>query len=122
MQPPLLDEYLSHGAIVAPGELKSVGPAANFAYCNHLCCVQTCCMSEALTPTALSIKAGISVPYASQILSDKPKQARTPSRSLAIHIFRKTGWRHDSIAALSDAEIDVLERLEPWASSAERAA
>lgn len=67
-----------------------------------------------MTPTELSKAAGISVPYASQILSGDPASARTPSRALAIHIWRKTDWRHDSIADLTDEQIAMLEELEPW--------
>ena len=53
---------------------------------------------------------GISQSYASMILTG----SRVPPRSLAIRIFRATGWRHDSIAELSDEQIDVLEQVEPW--------
>lgn len=69
-------------------------------------------------PTDLSRAVGISVPYASQILTDEPDSARTPSRSLAIHIFKRTGWRHASISGLSEAEIALLEKLEPWGRAA----
>lgn len=67
-------------------------------------------MSDTIQPTALAKVVCISVPYASQILSGE----RQPSRPLAIHIFRKTGWRHPLIADLTDDQIDVLERIEPW--------
>jgi hypothetical protein len=40
---------------------------------------------------------------------------RTPPRSLAIHIFRVTGWRHPAIADLTDEQIITLEAIEPWA-------
>lgn len=63
-----------------------------------------------LRPTEFAEKAGISLPYASQILGG----SRNPSRPLAIHILRRTGWRHDSIADLSDQQIDMLEQIEPW--------
>ena len=65
---------------------------------------------ETITPTKLSEAAGISVPYAWQIMNGK----RAPSRPLAIHILRKTGWRHDLIADLSDEQIAMLEQIEPW--------
>ena len=39
---------------------------------------------------------------------------RKPSRPLAIHIFRRTGWRHELIANLSDEDMETLERLEPF--------
>jgi hypothetical protein len=56
------------------------------------------------------IALGVSQAYASMIVSGKMK----PSRPLAIHILRCTGWRHPSIADLTDAQIDVLEQVEPW--------
>lgn len=60
--------------------------------------------------TDLSVAAGISVSYANEILSKK----RTPSRALAIHIYRKTGWRHESIAELSEEDMATFERHEPF--------
>lgn len=67
-----------------------------------------------MTPTQLSKAAGISVPYASQIISNE----RNPSRSLAIHILRTAGFRHAVLDGLSDAEIEMLERIEPYAGKA----
>lgn len=58
----------------------------------------------------LAAAADISKSYASEILNDK----RTPARSLAIHIFRRTGWRHPSIADLTDDQMLMLEQIEPW--------
>lgn len=63
-----------------------------------------------ITPTALAEAAGISLSYASQIISGK----RQPARSLAIHIFRKTGWRHSLLDGLSNDQLDVLEAVDPW--------
>lgn len=54
--------------------------------------------------------AGISQPYASLIL----KGERKPARPLAIHIFRRTGWKHESIADLTEEQIEFLEQLEPY--------
>lgn len=71
-----------------------------------------------MTPTELTKAAGISMPYASQILSGE----RPPSRPLAIHIFRRTGWKHDVIADLSGDQIDLLESVAPWKPMSERAA
>ena len=62
----------------------------------------------------LAEKAGISKSYASEIVNDQ----RRPSRPLAIHIFRKTGWRHAVIASLTDAQIETLEAVEPWGRAA----
>lgn len=58
----------------------------------------------------LAAAAGISKSYASEILNDK----RDPARALAIHIFRKTGWRHPSIVDLTDDQMSMLEQIEPW--------
>lgn len=72
---------------------------------------------EKPTPKALVEAAGISSSYAYMILSDETNdqnKSRTPPRPLAILIFRKTGWKHLSIANLTDEEIDVIERVEPW--------
>ncbi len=66
------------------------------------------------TTSELARKAGISKSYASEILGT----ARKPSRPLAIHIFRSTGWKHDLIADLSDEQMDVLETVEPWQGKA----
>jgi hypothetical protein len=60
--------------------------------------------------TARIAAAGISQSYASMIVNGK----RQPSRSLAIHIFRKTGWRPPLIADLTDEQIDVIESVDPW--------
>jgi transcriptional regulator with XRE-family HTH domain len=65
---------------------------------------------EKPTFTALVDATGISRGYASDILNGK----QAPSRALAIHIFRKTGWRHSLIADLTAEQMDVLEAVEPW--------
>ena len=48
------------------------------------------------------------------ILSESadPNLRRTPARALAILIFRRTGWKHPSIAHLTDEDIDAAERLD----------
>ncbi len=65
-------------------------------------------MQNAPAYSDLAEMAGISRSYACEIVTG----ARRPSRSLAIHIFRKTGWKASPIAALSDDDIDALERIE----------
>lgn len=65
---------------------------------------------EQPTLAALREATGISQSYASMILSN----ARTPSRPLAIHILRQTGWRHPLLDGLTDAQIATLEAIEPW--------
>jgi transcriptional regulator with XRE-family HTH domain len=68
--------------------------------------------------TTLVEAAGISRGYASDILNGK----QSPSRPLAIHIFRQTGWKHGLIADLTDAQIEVLESVEPWVPRQDAAA
>lgn len=58
----------------------------------------------------------ISKGYASDILADK----QAPSRALAIHMYRKLGWRHPIIAELTDEQIGVLETIEPWVPTPDR--
>lgn len=66
-------------------------------------------------PSQTELRAvGISQTYASLILNKK----KDPSRPLAIHIYRKTGWRHDSIADLTEDQMKVLEEIEPWERAA----
>lgn len=65
----------------------------------------------------LARAAGISKSYASEIVNDK----RSPSRPLAIHIFRKTKWRHPVIAELTDEQMAMLEQIEPWSSPRDEA-
>lgn len=63
---------------------------------------------EKLTPTKLSQAIGVSVPYASQLLSGE----RTPPISTAIRIYRATARKFGPIAHATDAEIDTLERFQ----------
>lgn len=73
-------------------------------------------MDKPLKPSELAEQAGISPSYASMILSG----ARVPPRTLAIHILRTTAWRHPVLADLSDAQIDMLEAIEPWSPATAR--
>lgn len=68
------------------------------------------------TPSTRDIveAVGISRTYAHDIRTGK----RDPSRPLAIHIFRKTGWRHGTIAELTDEQINTLETIERWERAA----
>lgn len=72
---------------------------------------------EKPTVTVLAKAAGISKPYACEILGN-----RVPARPLAIHIMRTTGWKHPVIADLSDEQINLLESIEPWTPRQEQAA
>lgn len=67
-------------------------------------------MDAPINTADLSAKADISLSYASEIVNGK----RSPSRPLAIHIFRRTGWRHSVIADLTDEQVTMLEQIEPW--------
>ena len=69
---------------------------------------------ETPSTSELAAKAGISKSYASEILNAK----RRPSRPLAIHIFRQTGWKHSLIADLTDDQLVTLEAIEPWGQAA----
>lgn len=71
-------------------------------------------METPITTSELASRTGISLSYASEIANGK----RSPSRSLAIHIMRSTGWRHPIIADLTDAQIEVLEAVDPWPKAA----
>jgi hypothetical protein len=66
-----------------------------------------------LTPTKLARAAGISVPYASQLLK-KPGSdgSRTASLQMAIKIFRATGHKLAPIADATEEEIATLERFQ----------
>jgi len=68
---------------------------------------------EAPSYIKLAEAADISKSYAHEIV----KLRRSPSRPLAIHIFRTTGWKASPIAALTDEQIAMLETVEPWKPS-----
>jgi transcriptional regulator with XRE-family HTH domain len=74
------------------------------------------CEQEGMKPTTseLAAQAGISKSYASEIVNGM----RNPSRPLAIHIFRKTKWKHEIIADLTDEQLAMLESIEPWQTAA----
>ena len=74
-------------------------------------CANDDAMDNLLSTGALAEMAGISKSYASDILNGKRP---TLNRPLAIHIFRKTGWVHPSIAELTAKQIDTLEQVESW--------
>jgi len=71
-------------------------------------------------PTARQLRdaTGISPSYAHMIL----KGERKPARPLAICIYRSTGWRHDSLVGLTEKELEVFERHEPYPSVQQAAA
>lgn len=65
-----------------------------------------------MSPTDLSQAAGISVPYASQLLSDDPKQRRAPSRDMALKIYEATGVQLGFLSNLSPADAATMLELE----------
>lgn len=62
--------------------------------------------------------ADISKGYASDIRSGR----QAPSRPLAVHLYRKLGWRHESIAELTEEQLVASEMLEPWVPVEKRVA
>jgi plasmid maintenance system antidote protein VapI len=62
---------------------------------------------ETITPTELAKAAGISVPYASQILSG----ARPASLDIALRIFDSTGVQVGPLANLSKGEIKTARKM-----------
>lgn len=56
------------------------------------------------------------------ILSEDQAKRRVPPRSLAILIFRKTGWKHECIAGLTEDQMAVFEACEPWEPKRKQAA
>lgn len=73
-------------------------------------------MQDAPSYSELAAKAGISRGYAHDLLKGSPNKARNhkprqPSQSLAIHIYRTTGWKHPRIANLTDEQIDALAEI-----------
>jgi hypothetical protein len=68
---------------------------------------------EKPTPQRLVEASGISLSYANKILIDGDHR-RVPPKSLAVLIFRATGWRHESIAALTEEQMAVIEEIDPW--------
>lgn len=73
-------------------------------------------MDKPSTTALLEAVPNISRSYAVMILSDSDEQSksRTPTRSLAILIFRKTGWKHPSIESLTEDQMRVFEEVDPW--------
>lgn len=59
-----------------------------------------------LSPTELAEKAGISVPYASQLLRGK----RTPTLGFALQIYERTGLQFGVLTGLTAEEIEPLRR------------
>lgn len=63
-----------------------------------------------LSQAELAAKIGVNQATVSRL----ERGELTPTRPLAIHIFRCTGWKHPRLADLSDEQIAMLEGIEPW--------
>lgn len=61
----------------------------------------------AISPTELARVTGISVPYASQLLSGARKR---PSPELALRIYEQTGLKLGLLEGLSEAAAEELSR------------
>ncbi len=70
------------------------------------------------TTSELAKAASITKGYASDILNGKRP---TLGRPIAIYIYRKTGWRHEAIADLSEDQMAMLEEIEQWSPRQEAA-
>lgn len=92
--------------------VRTKGLAQRFVMC------ELCGMDNIPTTSELIAIAGISKSYASEVANMK----RAPSRPLAIHLYRETGWRHSVLDGLTDDQISTLAIIEPWIAPRERAA
>lgn len=73
-------------------------------------------MSKQPATKSFAKEADISIGYASDMLNGK----RPMPRALAIHMYRRTGWKHSSITDLTDRQIKVLETVDPWVAPSAR--
>lgn len=56
----------------------------------------------------------ISKSYAALILQDADKAPQTPPLNLAALIFCKTGWKHHTVAGMSDDTLIEIAEQQPW--------
>lgn len=61
-----------------------------------------------ITPTALAEKAGISIPYASQLIN----RVRRPGYKHALVLWRKTGIKFGDLDCLDDEMVARLDQIE----------
>jgi hypothetical protein len=61
---------------------------------------------------------GVSKTHASQIVNGKGH----PCLSLAVAIWRATGWKCHRIANAADADLEAIERVDPWTPPKDREA
>lgn len=67
-------------------------------------------MDYNITPTELHRRTGISVGYASQLLSDNLLMRRQPSLQMAVRIYDATGLQLGFLTGLKPEEIEPLRR------------
>lgn len=72
--------------------------------------------------TDFAAKAGISISYASQLLSDDPTKRRYPTVEMAIMIYRKTGTKLGILSGASSAEIKTVIRMAERTGGVQQAA
>lgn len=68
--------------------------------------------AKKLTAAELARRIGKSKSHLSHVLADR----KTLSRNTAIAIFRETGAKIGPLSALSDADVEVLARIEAQAA------
>jgi transcriptional regulator with XRE-family HTH domain len=66
---------------------------------------------ERPTLTKFANKAGISISYASQLLTDDPTQKRIPTVEMSLVIYRRTGVKLGILVGASDKLCKDLVRL-----------
>jgi hypothetical protein len=64
------------------------------------------------------VSLGVSKAHASQIVNGKHR----PSLSLAVAIWRTTGWKCPRVAHATDEQLAVIEAVDPWMPRSEDAA
>lgn len=89
-------------ATLSAHNVRTLGLAKRFGMC------EPASMQVAPKYSELIAQVGISRGYACDIA----RGVATPSRALAIRIYRRTGWKASNIASLSDEDIQVLARIE----------
>ena len=58
----------------------------------------------------LAEKAGISLSYATQLLSEDPEQRREPSLGMALKIYERTGEQFGILKGMNPEHIEALRK------------
>jgi transcriptional regulator with XRE-family HTH domain len=61
--------------------------------------------------TEFAEQAGISISYASQLLSTKEEKRRSPTIAMAVDIYQRTGLKLGILAGATRGEIEALLRM-----------